>query len=250
MPFDPATLALLILAAFVAGFVDSIAGGGGLITLPALLLAGVPPVEAVATNKLQSTFGTAMASYRYWKAGLVDTRDIKTHVVATLAGAAMGAALLPCLNPAVLSRLIPALLIAIALYFAFGPKPSDQDRKARLSPLAFAVGVAAPIGFYDGLFGPGTGSFFALGFVTLAGYGLLKATANTKVLNLASNAAGLAVYMLTGSVIYPVGLAMAAGQTLGAMAGSAAAISNGAAFIRPILVAVCCAVAIRLLLKS
>ena len=86
LTLDPTTLALLVAAAFLAGFVDSIAGGGGLITLPALLVAGIPPVEAVATNKLQSTFGTAMSSYRYWKAGLVDTKELKLNIAASLAG--------------------------------------------------------------------------------------------------------------------------------------------------------------------
>jgi uncharacterized protein len=250
MPFDPTTLALLVLAAFCAGFVDSIAGGGGLITLPALLIAGISPVEAVATNKLQSTFGTAMSSYRYWKAGLADPRELKAAILATAIGSAMGGYSLRLIDPGFLQRAIPFLLIAIALYFAFGPKAGESDSKARLTPLAFAAGVAAPIGFYDGMFGPGTGSFFAIAFVTLAGQGLLKATANTKILNLVSNAGGLLVYMISGNVIYGMGLAMAAGQTLGAQAGTGAAITHGAKLIRPLIVVVCCAIAIRLLWKT
>ena len=250
MTLDLSTLAALIAAAFAAGFVDSIAGGGGLITLPALLVAGVPPVEAVGTNKLQSTFGTAMASYRYWRAGLVDTKDLALNIVATLAGAALGASALRWIDPALLARLIPLFMVAIALYFAFGPKASDVDRVARFSPRAFAWGVAAPIGFYDGMLGPGTGSFFALGFVTLAGLGLLKATANTKVLNFASNVSGLLVLALSGHVIASIGLPMAVGQTLGAYVGSRTAISHGAAVIRPLIVVVSLAIALRLLLKT
>lgn len=250
MVLDASTLALLTLAAFLAGFVDSIAGGGGLITLPALLIAGIPPVEAVATNKLQSTFGTAMSSYRYWKAGLVDTKDLATNVIATLIGAAIGSYCLRLIDPQILSRFIPILMIAIAMYFAFGPKATDVDSKARLTPLAFALGVAAPIGFYDGMFGPGTGSFFAVGFVTLAGLGLLKATANTKVLNFASNLSGLLVFIASGQVIYIIGLTMAVGQTLGAYVGSKTAITHGAAIIRPLIVVVSVAIAIRLLIKG
>ena len=250
MPLDPMTLALLVLAAFAAGFVDAIAGGGGLITLPALLLAGIPPVQAVATNKLQSTFGTAMASYRYWKAGLVDIKTLWRSILATLAGAALGGYALRWIDPGLLQRAIPVLLIAIALYFAFGPKAADQESAARLSPGAFALGVAAPVGFYDGMFGPGTGSFFAVGFVALAGQPLLKATANTKILNFCSNFAGLIVLMTGGQVIYTVGLAMAVGQTLGAQLGSSTAITHGAKLIRPLIVVVCCAIALRLLLKG
>ena len=250
LPLDPLTLAALTAAAFLAGFVDSIAGGGGLITLPALLIAGLPPVEAVATNKLQSTFGTAMASWRYWKAGLVDGRDLALNVIATLIGAALGSFTLRYLDPHFLARFIPVLMIGIAMYFAFGPKASDVDSRARLTPAAFALGVCAPIGFYDGMFGPGTGSFFAVGFVTLAGYGLLKATANTKILNFASNFSGLLVFIATGKVIYAIGLCMAVGQTAGAYAGSHTAITHGAKIIRPLIVVVSIAIAIRLLLKG
>jgi uncharacterized protein len=247
---DPQTLALLVVAAFAAGFVDSIAGGGGLISLPALLLAGVPPVEAVATNKLQSTFGTAMSSYRYWKAGLVDPKELRHAILATAVGGALGGAALGLIDPKLLSKAMPVVLIAIAMYFAFGPKANEQDSIARLTPLAFAWGLAAPIGFYDGMFGPGTGSFFAVAFVTMAGLGLLKATANTKVLNLVSNSAALLVYLYGGVVIFAIGLPMAIGQTLGARLGSSAAITHGAALIRPLIVIVTCAIAVRLLLKS
>jgi uncharacterized protein len=250
LPLDTATLALLTLAAFLAGFVDSIAGGGGLITLPALLIAGVPPVEAVATNKLQSTFGTAMASYRYWKAGLVDATNLRLNIYAAIIGAALGSYSIRFIDPQLLSRFIPILMIAIALYFAFGPKASDVDSKARLTPLAFALGVVAPIGMYDGMFGPGTGSFFAVGFVTLAGLGLLRATANTKILNFATNFSGLLVFMWSGQLIYAIGLTMAVGQTLGAYVGSKTAITHGAKIIRPLIVVVSVAIAIRLLLRG
>lgn len=250
MPFDPTTLALLVLAAFVAGFVDSIAGGGGLITLPALLLAGIPPVQAVATNKLQSTFGSAMASYRFWKSGLIDTAALMPSVAAAFIGAGFGALMLNWIDARVLARIMPFLLIAVALYFAFGPKASEHEQKARLSKQAFALGIAAPIGFYDGLFGPGTGSFFAIGFVTLAGLPLLKATANTKLLNFASNAGSLLVFIAAGQVIWTIGLAMAVGQTAGAQAGASAAITHGSKLIRPLIVVVCCALAVRLLLRG
>ena len=250
MPIEPLTLVLLIVAAFAAGFVDSIAGGGGLITLPALLLAGIAPVEAVATNKLQSSFGTAMSSYSYWKAGLVDPKNLRAAIIATAVGAACGGYALRLIDPEVLRRFIPVLLIAIALYFAFGPKADEQDSHARLSPLGFAVGVATPIGFYDGMFGPGTGSFFAVGFVTLAGLGLLKATANTKILNFVSNISGLIVFIASGQVIYVIGLAMAVGQTAGAKVGAGAAITHGAKLVRPLIVIVTCAIAARLLLAG
>ena len=191
-----------------------------------------------------------MASYRYWKAGLVAPQNIVPAIVATAIGAALGGYSLRLIDPSLLQKFIPVLLIGIALYFAFGPKAADQGSTARLTPLAFACGIAAPIGFYDGMFGPGTGSFFAVGFVTMAGFGLLKATANTKILNFVSNIAGLAVFIWSGQVIYIIGLMMAVGQTLGAQIGSGTAITHGAKLIRPLIVVVSCAIALRLLLKS
>jgi uncharacterized membrane protein YfcA len=249
MELDLATLALLVAAAFVAGFVDSIAGGGGLITLPALLLAGISPVEAVATNKLQSTFGAATATWRFWRAGHLDLPALRPALLTSLCGAALGAVMLDAIDASILSRAMPVLLIAIALYFALAPSAENLPREARLTPSAFAIGLAAPIGFYDGIFGPGTGSFFTAALVVFAGLGLLKATAHTKALNLASNIASLAVFMLSGHLLYAVGLPMAVGQMAGARLGAGAAITHGARLIRPLIVLVTIAIAIRLLMR-
>ena len=249
MEIDLPTLLLLVAAAFLAGFVDSIAGGGGLISLPALLLAGVAPVEAVATNKLQSTFGSTTAAYRYWRGGLVDLKELKWPIVASLTGGAVGALCLGLIDPKILSRIMPFLLVAIALYFAFAPKVSEANSAARLGPPAFALAIAAPIGFYDGIFGPGTGSFFTAGLVAFAGLGLLNATAHTKILNTASNVASLAVFLVLGQAFYVIGLSMAVGQTAGAYAGSRMAMKHGAALIRPLIVVVTILVAIRLLMR-
>lgn len=249
MELETTTLLLLMAAAFIAGFVDSIAGGGGLISLPALLLAGLPPVEAVATNKLQATFGSATAAYRYWKAGLVVWSDMAAPFAAALAGGAVGAACLGLVDASILNRLMPILLVVIALYFAFAPAASEVATKARLSPMAFAVGVAAPIGFYDGMFGPGTGSFFTAGLVALTGLGLLQAIAHTKILNTASNVASLAMFIVLGQVYFYIGLTMAIGQSLGAVAGSKLAVAHGAKLIRPLIVVITILVAIRLLLR-
>lgn len=249
MELELATLLLLVAAAFVAGFVDSIAGGGGLISLPALLLAGLPPVEAVATNKLQATFGSTTAAYRYWRAGLVDFTALGSPFAAALAGGALGAACLGLIDTSILSVVMPVMLVVIALYFAFAPTASQVSTKARLSPVAFALGISAPIGFYDGMFGPGTGSFFTAGLVALAGLGLLNAIAHTKILNTASNVASLAMFIILGQVYFNIGLPMAVGQSLGAVAGSKLAVKHGAALIRPLIVVMTILVAIRLLMR-
>jgi uncharacterized protein len=237
----------LMLAAFIAGFVDSIAGGGGLITVPALMLAGVPPVQALATNKVQGLFGAGTAALSYARAGQVDLAR-----QAPVAGIAFGAAVLGSLAVSALPvqaiRLgLPAILIGIALFFALKPGLTDQDRAARIGPQAFAWGFVPPIAFYDGLVGPGTGAFFMLGFVLLAGYGILRATAHTKFLNFASNVGGLAGFLLVTQPLWLTGLAMGAAQVAGASLGARLAVRVGARLIKPMLVITATALALRLI---
>ncbi|WP_312598804.1 TSUP family transporter [Brevundimonas sp.] len=233
----PEIIALLCLAAVAAGFVDAIAGGGGLITVPALLAAGIPPVAAIATNKVQSSFGTASATWSYWRAGRINFGLLKWPLAATLVGAGLGAFAVTVVDTRWLMVLLPILLIAIALYFLFGPKASDEDAHARLTPLAYSA-VAGGIGFYDGFFGPGTGSFFALSLVTLMGMGLTRATANTKALNLMSNVVSVVVLAAGGHVMWLLGGAMAVGQVIGGRLGAHSAMRFGPRLIRPLLVVI------------
>ncbi|WP_102961087.1 TSUP family transporter [Mangrovicella endophytica] len=242
-----ATFAVLVLAAFLAGFVDSIAGGGGLITIPALLLGGVDPLQALGTNKLQGLFGSGSASLAYASKGHVNLKALAPTALLSFLGAALGALGAKVLPTSVLETLLPFLLIAIALYFALKPGLSDAAAERRISPRLFALTIVPLIGFYDGLFGPGAGSFFMLAFVTLAGFGVLKATAHTKLLNFASNFGGFAVFALSGAILWKLGLAMGVAQFLGARLGAASAMRFGARLIRPLLVVVCLALAIRLL---
>lgn len=244
--FAAHSLLLLVLAAFLAGFVDSIAGGGGLITIPALLLAGAPPVHALGTNKLQGMFGAASATWTYARHGHVDLRVQILPALLSFAGAILGALTATVLPGKIFGAVLPLLLVAIALYFALKPGLDDLDRAERLRPALFGVIVVPAIGFYDGLFGPGTGSFFMLAFVALAGYGVLRATAHTKMLNLASNIGGLVLFALAGAVYWKTGLAMGAAQFAGAQLGSRLAMKGGARLIKPVLVVVCLALAVKL----
>lgn len=240
-------LALLAMAAFVAGFIDSIAGGGGLITVPALMIAGYGPVAALATNKLQSLFGSGSATLAYAARGHVDLTAQAGQAAMSALGAAAGALVAARMPADVLKAALPVLLVAIALYFALRHDLSDEDRHRRMSAFAFTLGFVPVIGFYDGVFGPGTGSFFMLGFVALAGYGVLKATAHTKLLNFASNIGAFAIFAAAGAVEWKAGLAMGVAQFAGARLGANAAMAGGARLIRPLLVVVCVALAIRLL---
>lgn len=244
-------VALLAAVAAVAGFVDAIAGGGGLLTLPALMMAGLSPVAAIATNKLQGTFGVAASSLAFWRAGLIDLRELATAVGATAVGAAVGSLAVRGLDLDWLNRAVPMILILVAGYFAFARRLGESaTRAARLGPLGFALGAAFPVGAYDGFLGPGAGSMYLLGFVALRGLGLLEATAGTKVLNLTSNAVALAIFSASGDIDYRAGLAMAAGQVVGSRAGARTALARGAGLIRPLVVIVSIAVAVSLLLKG
>lgn len=239
--------ALLIAVAFLAGFVDAIAGGGGLITLPVLLLAGASPLEALATNKLQGTFGAGTAAVAYARAGQVRLQG-QAGMALVAAGAGAAGALVAHLVPIEVLRLImPGVLVAVAVFFAVKPGLTDADRAERLRPGVFAVTLVPAIAAYDGFFGPGTGSFYMLGFVLLAGFGVLKATAHTKLLNFASNAGSLAVFVASGGVWWVIGLAMAAAQVAGASLGARVAVRVGARLIKPLLVAVSTLLALRLL---
>jgi uncharacterized membrane protein YfcA len=242
------TALLLGLAAFVAGFIDSIAGGGGLISVPALLLAGLSPVEALGTNKWQSLWGSGSATLAYASEGHVDLKAQLPSAALSALGGAIGAWLATKVPGQWMQALLPVLLVAIALYFAFKPNMDDVDRAQRISPFLFGVTVVPAIGLYDGIFGPGTGSFFMLSFVALLGFGVLKATAHTKLLNFASNIGSFAVFVVAGAIVWKVGLLMGVAQFLGARLGATVAMRVGARLIKPLLVLACVALAIRLML--
>ncbi|MFD2238717.1 TSUP family transporter [Aureimonas populi] len=243
-------IVLLVGAAFAAGYMDAIAGGGGMIIIPSLLLAGLDPVSALGTAKLQALFGSGSASIAFVRKGHVGPREVLPAMALSAGGAALGALLAQYVPGDLLAAILPFLLIGIAIYFALKPGISDIDRERRLTPFLFALLVVPAIGFYDGVFGPGAGSFFMLAFVGLAGYGVLKATAHTKLLNFASNVGAFLVFAAFGSVHWSLGLAMGLAQFAGAQLGAASAMRFGAALIRPLLVTVCLALAARLLWTS
>lgn len=241
-------IAALAAISFFAGFVDSIAGGGGLLTVPALLLAGLDPAQAIATNKVQGAFAAASATYTFGRRGLIDWHRARAFTLMAFLSGIAGALCVQFLPRSVLDVLIPVLLILIAAYFALSPRMKDEDAHARMTPLAFGLTAPVMVGFYDGIFGPGAGSFYMLAFVTLLGYGIVRATAHTKLLNLASNLGSLFLYAATGAVVWPLGLAMAAASLLGAQVGSRLAMRLGSRIIRPLLVIVSGLMALRLLL--
>lgn len=244
---EPWILLVLAGAGLLAGFVDAIAGGGGLIALPALLAAGVPPVLALGTNKMQSVIGTAMAAFTYWRKGFVSLPAVAIAIGSTFAAAFIGAFVVKQIDTSLLQVAVPIALVAIALYFLFAPRLTDEDRHARLRFALFVPLMGAAIGFYDGIFGPGTGSFLTIGFVALFGLGITRAAGNTKVLNLASNLGALALFIPSGDVLWPAAIAMAAGQVVGGYLGALTGIRFGAKLIRPLVVVISLVLAGKLL---
>ncbi|HJV87674.1 MAG TPA: TSUP family transporter [Noviherbaspirillum sp.] len=237
---SPEVLAMLFGAAMVAGFIDAIAGGGGLITIPALLLAQVPPLHTLATNKLQGSFGSLTASLMALRRGLVNWVDMRALFACSLAGAAIGAWAVQFVNTKTLDIVIPVVLVSIGLYFVLAPNAGALDNRPRMNDAAYRGVVVPGIGFYDGMFGPGTGSFFSMAGVALRGHNLVTATAQAKVLNFASNIASLAVFIAGGKVMWTVGATMVGGQVIGSWAGSHAMVRGGTKLIRPMIVTVCC----------
>ena len=243
---EPTTYAILTATAVLTGFVDAIAGGGGLIMMPALLFAGVPPVNALATNKLQSMFGTATACFNYGRKGLIEWRPNLLTIILVFVGASIGVVVVQTIDTRALSLIIPLLLMAVALYVLVSPRMSDDDAAARVSARSYAP-VGAAIGAYDGFFGPGTGSFFTASLVALRGHGLTRATALTKLFNLTSNVAAVLLFALGGKMFWLLGACMAAGAMVGGWIGSHTAMRFGAALIRPLLVLLSLGLTARLL---
>jgi hypothetical protein len=232
MEIDPAALATVAAAGFAAGFVDSVAGGGGLISLPALLAAGLPPHLALGTNKLQSAMGTSFAAANYARRGLAGREGLALGAACTGLAALAGAACVSRIAGGVLVRVIPWLLAAIFFHAAAKPRIGETPSRPRVGVTAFGAGAGLVLGFYDGFFGPGTGSFWTAGFVLLAGLALPQATGRTKVMNLASNLASLAWFSGHGDVAWALGASMGVANIGGALLGSHLAIRKGARFIR------------------
>lgn len=213
-----------------------------------MLLVGLDPVTAIATNKLQSSAATLSATYAFSRKGLIEWKTGLPIALAAAIAAVLGALSVNILPRAFVSATIPLILIGIALYFGFARKLGDADARARVPRWLFIAAVSPAIGFYEGIFGPGAGSFYMAAFVALLGYGAVRATAHTKLTNAAGSVGALCLFAATGSLNWTVGLVMAAGAFAGAQVGSALAMRIGAKLIRPLLVVISCLMALRLLL--
>jgi hypothetical protein len=250
---SPLAVAALTGVAFAAGLIDAIAGGGGLLTVPALLAAGLPPHLALGTNKGQSVFGSGSAMVKYWRSGLIDPERARVGFPLGLLGSAAGAALVLAVPADELKPIVLVLLAAAALFIGLRRGTPEARAAAGLPPrwrggTVTAGLIALAIGAYDGFFGPGTGTFLIVAFVALLGDGLARASAGAKVVNFASNLAALAIFAWRGAVVWPVALPMAVGQLSGAWLGAHLAVRRGDALVRRVAVLSALALAVKLAL--
>ncbi len=233
------TLLVLFTAAAIAGFMDTLAGGGGLITIPALVVSGVPPLAALGTNKLQSSFGSGTASFLLFKRKKIHWDTIKPLMLMAFIGSVIGSLLVQFINAQMLGFIIPLVLIIIAAYFISAPYFKLETKTPRISERHYKNIVIPGIGIYDGMFGPGTGSFLAVAGVSLRAMELIKATATAKPLNFATNIASLLVFIAAGQVIWLAGVAMIIGQILGAWLGSHYLFKVNPKILRILIVTIC-----------
>jgi uncharacterized membrane protein YfcA len=246
----PTTLALLSLAAFVAGVVDAIAGGGGLLTVPAILTVGLPTQHTLGTNKGQSVFGSAMALWRFWRAGRIDARRIPVAFGLGFGGAVLGAWTVGQVSDRVLKPVVLGLLLAVALFLTlrrdFGERlASGESARGHYSPWR-AAAIAVTIGAYDGFFGPGTGTFLIMAQVLWLGDTLAGASAHAKIVNFASNLATVLWFAGKGAIVWQVALPMAVAQTAGAWIGVRWALRGGERVVRSVVLVVVMALVARL----
>lgn len=226
---------IVFLGGILAGFIDSIAGGGGMVTLPILLSVGLPPHLALGTNKLQSPFGSLTSTIKYARSGLFKWKEIWPGIIFTFLGAMTGTILIQRLSATFLEKAVPILLGLIFLYTLIKKNLGSKRKKQKISSWMFFITFGLILGFYDGFFGPGTGSFWTIAFVTVLGMDLRGATGATKPMNLTSNLTALVFFILGGNVVFSLGLIMAAGQVIGSLGGSHLVIKKPPRFIRAAL---------------
>ncbi|WP_366248789.1 TSUP family transporter [Terribacillus aidingensis] len=233
------TILLIILFGFLAAFIDSVVGGGGLITIPALLFAGLNPAAAVATNKLAGTLGSFTSTLMFYRSGNLDLKSVMKFFPLSFIGSMLGAWTVHVIDPALFKPLMLIMLIAVAIYTIIKKDWGSVSTYKRLTPkrlLIFAA-VLTFIGFYDGFLGPGTGSFLMFAFLFI-GLDFLRAAGSAKLLNFGSNVSALILFMILGQVHYAIGLIMGISGIFGSIAGSRFAIRRGSGYVRILFIVV------------
>ena len=228
-------LAFLFLVGVLAGFLDTLVGGGGLLAVPALLLSGIPPIYVLGTNKFQGSMGTGIATYLLFRKKKLNWQTVKKLMIASFIGSIIGGIIVQFIDTEVLSFVIPIVLVFIAIYFIVSPKPKAMSSSPK-SDIRFESYAVPGVGFYDGMFGPGAGSFFVITGVMLKKLEIIEATILAKPLNFASNIAGFIVFFIFGHIAFVVGLVMMLGQLVGSFLGTHYLLKANPKLIRALIV--------------
>jgi uncharacterized protein len=233
-------IVLICLAGFLGAVVDAIVGGGGLITIPALLATGMPTHLALGTNKFASSMGTISSSYHYYRSGEMSFKVLKYLLPFSLIGSAIGVLTVLAIEPDFLRGFIIIMVLAIGLYTLIKKDLGIHNTFSRLTKkkILIAMVLALGLGFYDGFFGPGTGSFIIFGLIGIFGYDFKKASANSKLMNFTSNFTALVLFLLNGQIMFKYGIPMAFSMIVGGKVGAHFAVSKGAKFIKPVFLLV------------
>ncbi|HBV75393.1 MULTISPECIES: sulfite exporter TauE/SafE family protein [Vibrio] len=246
---DPTMLLILGIVAFAAGFIDAVAGGGGMLTVPALLSIGLPPHLALGTNKLSATFASSTAAFTYYKKRLFTPDFWYRSFIATLIGAISGTLIINIISTAWLEKILPLIILATAIYTIFNKTPKDTHNA--LPPASKNIHKkqvlqGLSLGFYDGAVGPGTGAFWTVSNMALYRMNILLASGVSKAMNFTSNFTSLITFAILGQINWALGLTMGLCLMAGAYVGAHSAIRFGAAFIRPVFIIVVSVMAIKL----
>lgn len=243
------TLLLVLVAGLAAGWIDAVVGGGGLLQLPALLLVpGITPVQALATNKLGSVFGTTTSAITYYRRAHPDLKTALPMAGIALIGSFGGAIVATLLPASVFKPIIVAALIAVAIFTAVKPTVGELTSLRHTGSRHYAVAgvIGLVIGFYDGLIGPGTGSFLIIAMVIFLGYNFLASSAKAKIVNMATNLGALAFFLPTGHLLWGLGLVLGLANMVGGYLGARMAVSKGSKFIRVVFLVVVTVLILRL----
>lgn len=246
---SPAFYMLFFVASIVGGLVGSLSGGAGMITMPLLLVSGLNPLQALATNKLQACVGSFTSAVHYYHQGLVDMKESRAVMIVAMLFGALGAILVQFVEVALLSKILPFVMIAVGAYFLLSPNISEEDR-AQNPHKIFLFASMAGASLYGGLLGIGIGSFVLALLVSIGGYGLSKALAHSRWVVFSINIASTLFFVLGGNVLWVLGSIMCVGQIIGATLGARLAIKHGAKIIRPIVICVCFALSTQLLIRE
>ncbi|WP_291636457.1 TSUP family transporter [Clostridium sp.] len=244
-------IVLLCMAGFLGAFVDSIAGGGGLITVPAFMLAGLPPHMVLGTNKFSATAGSFTSSLKFIKSGKANFKLLKYLIPFAFLGSLIGVNAVLRVDQKFLNTLVLILIMFIGIYTLFSKSLGLEDKFQGLTKknVIYGVVLALSLGFYDGFFGPGTGSFLVFGLINIFGFNFVSSSANARVLNFTSGFTALILFALSGKIDYMIGIPVAVSMVIGAKMGTSVALNKGSKLIKPIFVIMSLAVAFKMLIS-